>query len=154
MAKKRKHGNLMKRNAAWLIEASEKIKSYDTQTLDDMKTAYAQQDYDDVVDLAYLHDRENRPKKPAPKIHKNHIDEETGEELEFFDPSKPLSSISGKKISDTMLLSYCVKAMSCLEQDLTYENKAKAKNEIKKIMNFLRERLQIDGEQTEQTSSS
>ena len=48
---------VIKRNAAFLIESSIKIPSYDQEVLGEMRNAFALEDFEHVVDLAYRHDR-------------------------------------------------------------------------------------------------
>ncbi len=57
----------LQRNAGFLIESSEKNKNYDEMTILRMKAAYYQGDYNQVIELAYLYDREQRPDSPTAK---------------------------------------------------------------------------------------
>ena len=54
------HEETSKRNALFLIESSESLVDYDSDTLMEMKRAYEKGRYDDVADLAYLYDRNRR----------------------------------------------------------------------------------------------
>jgi len=58
-----KHSEILQRNALFILESSEKIPNYDQETLVQMRTAYSRKCYDDVLDLAFLHDRKRRPVK-------------------------------------------------------------------------------------------
>jgi hypothetical protein len=51
---------IMQRNAAFLLESSRKISSYDQSTLMRMQTAFDVGNYSRVIELAYEHDRTRR----------------------------------------------------------------------------------------------
>ena len=61
------HEETSKRNALFLIESSESLPDYDSDTLIEMKQAYEKGRYDDVADLAYLQDRRSRPSPQPPE---------------------------------------------------------------------------------------
>jgi len=55
---------IMKRNAAFLLESSRKINSYDRATLSQMQSHFDQGQYSRVIELAYQHDRVRREAHP------------------------------------------------------------------------------------------
>jgi tRNA uridine 5-carbamoylmethylation protein Kti12 len=112
---------LLKRNAAFLIEASEEIEDYDSDCLNQMKAAFDNSEYNDVIDLAYIHDRVKRGNKPHASEYADEIVSELSSELEA--PNTPLQ--------------WCVSALRILSKDLTYENRELAKQEIRKIISVL-----------------
>jgi len=63
------HKETSKRNALFLIKSSERLPDYDSNVLTEMKKAYNEGSYDDVADLAYLHDRNrSNPQLPESRI--------------------------------------------------------------------------------------
>ena len=54
---------ILKKNAEFLIESSEKIKNYDQKTISSMKKEYNKANYSNVINLAYTHDSKKRPNK-------------------------------------------------------------------------------------------
>lgn len=137
-----KHLEVLKRNALFLIESSEKIEDYDQDTLAQMKRCYERANYDDVLDLAFLHDREKRPlrigtflqtttqerpPKPQMKTVVELLEEVAGEDS--------TGSIDSKETA----LQACVSALRHLSRDLTYEERTSAKQEIRKVIGLLEE---------------
>lgn len=112
----------MKSNAAFLIESSEKI-DYDSDILSKMKEAYEREDYDDVIDLAYLHDRNKRGYIGSKKHTEN--EEESFCEL--------VEEVIGKGSA----INCCRNALEHLCGDLTYDNRAAAKAELTKAIELL-----------------
>lgn len=54
---------VLQRNAQFLIDSSKKIDGYDSEVIKGMQEAYARESYDQVIDLAYRYDRQNRFKE-------------------------------------------------------------------------------------------
>lgn len=134
------HEETSRRNALFLIESSEQI-DYDSETLMEMKQAYEKGRYDDVADLAYLHDRNRRT---APQWAECQIDDKTT--LCRDEPKNPwrrfselLTEVAEEKGNTESPLKCCVEAVRHLSRDLTYDNRVAAKDSIRKAIKHLEE---------------
>lgn len=133
------HEETSKRNALFLIESSEKLESYDRDLLVKMRAAYNRGDYDDVADLAYLHDCNRRPVVQPPE-------QEVGEDTVLREmPLSPWSRVAElldeavEEENEESAIQLCVDAMRHLSRDLTYENRAAAKESIQRAIKHIRE---------------
>ena len=117
----------LRRNAAFLIETSEKI-DYDQGCLSQMREAFRAKEFSDVIDLAYMHDR-------AKRAHKRCCQKEPAASRYANEVISELSPESSKEAP----LQWCVAAIRLLSRDLTYENRELAKHEIRKAIHTLSE---------------
>lgn len=124
------HEEFSKRNASFLIESSEKVPNYDQKVLREMKIAFEKGNYDDVADLAYLHDRNKRTV----------IRRET--DIPVYKPESPwerfsdlLDEVVAEK--DETPLQFCVEALRHLSSDLTYDSRNAAKEAIRKAIRLM-----------------
>ncbi len=144
----RSHEETSKQNALFLIESSEALDYYDSDTLAEMKQAYDLFHYDDVADWAYLHDRARRPQPRG--------NDDTAlccEEPHCMDRHEPqrlakdpwcrilelLTEVAGEDQSNKSPLKCCVEAVRCLSRDLTYDNRVAAKTAIREAIKYLEE---------------
>ncbi len=134
------HEITSKHNALFLIESSEQI-DYDSDMLMKMKRAYERGNYDDVADLAYLHDRNRRSSPQWPKCQTN--DETTLCREELASPWKRISELLTEVADEDQRketpLKCCVEAVRHLSRDLTYNNMGAAKDSIRKAIKHLEE---------------
>ncbi len=132
------HKETSKRNALFLIESSQHI-DYDSDTLMEMRRAYDRENYDDVADLAYLHDRRRRPLAQPPERKIN--DETTLCREEPESPWKRVSELLTEVAEESTEspLKCCVDAVRHLSRDLTYDNRVAAKDSIRKAISHLEE---------------
>lgn len=134
---KHDHAKTSKRNALFLIESSERLDDYDSDTLMEMKRAYERGNYDDVADLAYLQDRSRRPVAQSsddaddstpvdvPSLYsKNHSP--------WFRVAELLEEVAEDQKETP--LKYCVEAVRHLSGDLTYDDRTAAKDSIRKAI--------------------
>lgn len=119
---------MLKRNAAFLIESSRSI-DYDQECLLQMKEAFEGGEYSDVIDLAYIHDR-------AKRAHKQCCNKRTSVS-DYV--GNVISELSSKSQTVETPLQWCVSAIRLLSRDLTYENRELAKHEIRKAIHTLSE---------------
>lgn len=131
---KHNHAETSKRNALFLIESSECLDDYNTNTLAEMRLAYERGNYDDVADLAYLQDRSRRPSPQPPESQIN--DNAT---LHREAPVSPWSRVAEllEEVAEDQKetsLKYCVEAVRHLSGDLTYDDRTAAKNSIRKAI--------------------
>ncbi len=145
----RSHEETSKQNALFLIESSEALDDYDSDTLAEMKQAYEKGRYDDVADLAYLHDRARRP-RPQPQgkddttlcCEEPHYMDRSGPQRRAKDPWCRISELLTEVVEDQSNkspLKCCVEAVRCLSRDLTYDNRVAAKAAIREAIKYLEE---------------
>lgn len=132
------HEETLKRNALFLIESSEKITDYDPKVLKEMKMAYELEDYDDVLDLAYLHDRKKRVKQAR----ETKLKAEPTASAELNRPfthamTTLIEAIAAEENSEETAIQSCVSALRHLSRDLTYEERSAAKEDIRKAIQLL-----------------
>lgn len=130
------HQETSKRNALFLIESSEGLVDYDSDTLVEMKQAYEKDRYDDVADLAYLYDRNRRPLPQPPERQKN---DNTCKKPEspWRRISELLMEVAEEDQSKESPLKCCVEAVRHLSRDLTYDHRVAAKDAIRKAIKYL-----------------
>jgi len=113
-------------NALFLIESFKLIKNDESNTLIEMKQAYEKEDYDDVIDLAYLHDRYTRSVV--------HADEKI---QKIRSPWKRFFSLFENKPQNNQSLKHCIEALKLLSCDFTYDNRTAAKTLLQKAIKKL-----------------
>jgi hypothetical protein len=131
------HEKTSKQNALFLIESSEALPDYDRNTLAEMKEAYDKGSYDDVADLAYLHDCQCRPQ---PRVIEEA--EEAEEATKCRSPWQRISELLTEVAEEDQgrsesPIKYCVEAIRYLSRDLTYDNRLAAKDLIHKAIKCL-----------------
>lgn len=129
------HEETSKRNALFLIESSENLPDYDSDTLMEMKQAYKKRRYDDVADLAYLFDCRRRP-LPQPPERDTTLHRETPESP-WHRVSELLEEVAEEEQHKESPIKCCVEAVRQLSRDLTYDNNAAAKESIRKAIKYL-----------------
>lgn len=136
------HKETSKKNALFLIESSECLDDYDPNTLAEMKRAYETGHYDDVADLAYLHDRNRRPIPMYPEVQVNDdtilLRDDKGCSP-WHRVSELLEEVAEEGQREETPLKCCVEAVRQLSRDLSYDNNAAAKGSIRKAIKYLEE---------------
>lgn len=133
------HNETAKNNAEFLIESSERIDYYDSDTLAEMKRAYEKDNFDDVADIAYLHDRCQRPQSPPER---QQIDDKPQTPKKPESPWKRISELLAEVAEEDQAespLKCCVEAVRHLSCDLTYDSRTAAKESIRKAIKHLEE---------------
>ncbi len=125
------HMKTLKQNAAFLIEASEAIDDYDPATLEQMKAAFEKEDYDNVADLACLHDKSKR----------NTIFRKCDQKILPLNLNKKICDILTEVVEnndDNSITHHLIGALRELDAPLTYDNRAQAKSQIRKALNLVK----------------
>lgn len=134
------HEETAKRNALFLIESSESLNDYDSDTLMEMKRAYGRGNFDDVADLAYIHDRNRRS-----RLFERRVDDNTTSQNIYNNESpwhrfaELLEEVVEEDQQKESPLKCCVEAVRHLSRDLTYDNRMLAKESIRKAIKYLEE---------------
>lgn len=131
------HQETSKRNALFLIESSEGLTDYDSDTLMEMKQAYKKDCYDDVADLAYLYDRNRRPLQHPETRREDNTTPCKKPESPWQRVSELLMEVAEEDQRKESPLKCCVEAVRHLSRDLTYDNRAAAKDSIRKAIKYL-----------------
>lgn len=132
------HEETAQRNALFLIESSEARGDYDLDTIAAMRQMYERGIYDDVADLAYLHDRKQRPQPQTIDKIPCSPNNETKPESPWQRFSELLTEVVEEEDQKTESpIECCVEAIRCLSRDLTYENRTAAKDLIRRAIKNL-----------------
>lgn len=138
------HESRQLENAQFLLESSRKIPNYDPKILESMERAFKGGEYGAVMTLAGRHDTNCRPRPHRDKHFASDLTD-YHEEVEAVGKTLRASTTLFEmldevvKESDTKpsALKCCVDALKFLSKELTYENKANAKDMIRRAMVLL-----------------
>jgi len=128
----------LKRNAAFLIESSEKI-GYNQEVLFKMKKSFDLGEYDDVLDLACLYDREQR-QVTRPAINEEEDIKAAKKALQDDEKNWTqrlvdlISEVELESSEDTTITHYLTCALHEMDGELTYDSRSMARDYIKKAL--------------------